>query len=212
MIENDEDSEEYDDHDDSEYDSDYADRGGDRAASKSRARYDASDDYLSDEAPVSEEAEARPIVRGSSRRDRAGHARKKAESAPVEAPAAAAREQQYAPTIETDLAEPEAAPPVTATAEWSLQTTDAAALYTLSQECASNAAVDCRFVSPYSGPVSLNAQQNYQVVEATLLRSDYGTFQGRLQALGNLLVRTEDVALAAPNDRVAVKVVVEYLP
>jgi hypothetical protein len=190
----------------------------DRVESKSRA----GDHYLGDESdeevPVGRVARQRESRRDAARPDRGGWARKKAEQAPaeapVEAPSAAAREQAFAPATEVDaVAEPESTEPATAgSAEWTLQTTDATVLYGLSQLCASTRGLECRFVSPYTGPVSLNAQQNYQVIEATVAGSIYDDLEVGLRSLGSLLVRTEDVAMAGQGDLVVVKIVVEYLP
>ena len=186
----------------------------DRVEAKSRTEADFSDEEVADEVSVGRVARQRETRRDSSRGDRGGWARKKAEQAPVEAPAAAAREQAFAPSTESQgAAEPEATEAAPAArAEWTLQTTDPTVLYGLAQLCASIGGLDCRFVSPYTGPVSLNAQQNYQVLEATVVGSNYGDLQARLQSIGSLLVRTEDLATADQGDLVVVKIVVEYLP
>ncbi len=189
-----------------------ADRDLDRTRHKSRSEADFSVEEADDEAPVAGVARSRESRRDGGRRDRGGSARKKAEQAPAEAPAAAAHEQAYAPTTES-VAAPEATEAAPAgSAEWTLQTTDATVLYGLSQVCARSEGLDCRFVSPYTGPVSLNAQQNYQVIEATVPGATYDDLQIALRSLGSLLVRTEDVAMTSQGDLVVVKIIVEYLP
>ena len=203
-------------YDDADYEDDQLavempDRSRDMDRTVSRSRADRSDDALVDEAPEMEVAEERVSRRESVQRG--GWARKKAQNqAPAEAPAAAAREQVVAGTTEVDAVSQTAAVPVKGTAEWTLHTTDPQALYHVSQRCASDPALQCRFVSPYAGPVSLNAQQNYQQIELSVSKAQYETWQGRFATHGNLLVRTEDVALAGDNDRVTVTLIVEYLP
>lgn len=99
-----------------------------------------------------------------------------------------------------------------ATAEWTLQTTDPGVLYKLSDVCGGSSGLACSWTSPNSSPVSLDPQQNYQVVGVTLAAAAYESFHSSLRGLGNLLVRSEDVALAGPADSVTITIVVEYLP
>ena len=213
----------YGEYDDSDEEAEYEDedmlslaepdRSRDRDRSVSRARADLADDAQVDEAPMREEADERASRTEGTRRGQGGWARKKAESrAPAHAPAAAAREQVAEPAVEVDAVSQTTAAAATGTAEWTLHTTDPQALYHAAQLCGADAALQCQFVSPYSGPVSLNAQQNYQQIELIVSKAQYETWQGRFAVHGNLLVRTEDVALAGPADLVTVKLVVEYLP
>jgi len=99
-----------------------------------------------------------------------------------------------------------------ARAEWTLQATDPGVLYKLSGVCSGSSSLSCAWTSPNTAPVSLDAQQNYQVVTVTLAAAGYEAFHASLPNMGSLLVRSEDVALAGPEDNVTITIVVEYLP
>jgi hypothetical protein len=98
----------------------------------------------------------------------------------------------------------------TGSAEWTLQTTDPGIAYRVSGLC--GGAVYCTWTSPSNTPGSLDAQDNYQIVRVEVPLSGYETIKGGLRGLGDLLVRSEDVALMMSGDSVVITVVLEYLP
>ncbi len=202
-------------------------------------RRDDADDFLGDavsdemdfdrseeeEAVYEETVEAARATRGrpSGRlsRDRSSVRKKAAERAPAVAEAPAEPEDLPAGAAQSIAVTEERAADTTADlsaaappnqAEWRLHTTDPAVLFQLLELCAGDTGLACVWTSPNSGPVSLNAQKNYQQVEFTLARAGYATLQSRMRSLGNLLVHSEDIALAGPADRITVRLVVEYLP
>ena len=120
------------------------------------------------------------------------------------------RQDAEQPAAEPSVASPPAASAPLSTAEWTLQTTEPAVLYRMAELCAEG--LSCTWSAPNSGPVSLNAQQNYQIVAVTLPKAAYELLQARLRAHGSLLVRTEDIALASVSDPVTIRLVIEYLP
>lgn len=97
-------------------------------------------------------------------------------------------------------------------AEWTLQTTDAAVPYAVSELCDQLFSLRCAWGAPGHRPSSLGAQNNYQVVELHLLGAEYAAVQTRLRKLGSVLVRTEDIAMADADDPITVRLIIEYMP
>ena len=103
------------------------------------------------------------------------------------------------------------AAPTAGSAEWSLQTTNAGTPYQVATLCASEG-ITCRWISPASKAQSLDALGNYQIVELEVAMADYESVKSRIRPLGNLLVRTEDVAMLGAGGPVVIRLVIEYLP
>ncbi len=108
------------------------------------------------------------------------------------------------------------APPAEASpagrAEWTLQTTDAAAAYAVSELCDEVFSLRCTWGAPGYRPQSLGAQDNYQVVELHLLGAEYAAVQTKLRKHGSVLVRSEDMAMAEASDPIVVRLIIEYMP
>ncbi len=143
-----------------------------------------------------------------------GSAKARKSEAPKRVRAARDAEEAVAPAAEAAAPEADSVAGGAAVraggAEWTLQTTDAGIAYRVAGVC--GGVVVCTWTAPATAPRSLDAQDNYQVLRIDVPLSGYEALKGRLRGLGALLVRTEDVALAAPGDTVVVTLVLEYLP
>ncbi len=153
--------------------------------------------------------------RRSSKSKKAGAAQApnlQSERGPSEEDAAEYKQAQESQApAEAEPASNAASDPADGAAEWSLQTTNAGAPYQVATLCA-DVGIPCRWVSPANKAQSLDALANYQIVELRVVVEDYEAFKARIRPLGNLLVRTEDVAMLDDGGPVVIRLVIEYLP